>query len=86
MPENQTAWNSDNQGVKEIVTRPTAPQRSKEGCLTWVNTYGPTTLKHNRCTKTNKYDPNERTDQNCRKNVHPRMKKMIRIMFVWGNK
>ena len=40
---------------------------SKEGCPALVNTQGPAPLQLNRCAKTKKYDPNERTEQNFRK-------------------
>ena len=38
LPENQTAWKSDNQGVKEETFIQTTPQPSKVGCPTLTNT------------------------------------------------
>ena len=31
MPENQTAWNSDNQRIKEMVNQTNRPVKSKKG-------------------------------------------------------
>ena len=66
LPEIQTAWKSDNQGVREtFIQTDSATMKLCELSLPGKSLrLHP--LQHNRYTKTKKYGPNERRHQNSR--------------------